>query len=367
MMPVESTADTALPGAVRGGVRYVFIGAGAVGSALGGLLTHTGSCDVLLVARGDHAQAMLENGLTVRCPDVAFTVPVQVSTTSDRVELTVDDVLVLTTKTHQAEAALTEWADAPVRDRAGQVIGRAADVLPVMTASNGVASEHIALRYFSRVIAVCVWFPVVMIEPGEVIVRGGPLRGVFHVGRYPVAAVDGGADRELLDRVARDWGAAGCPVERPIAVMEWKYRKLLSNLGNVLQALLGDSAGVDDVGQAAQDEARAVLHAAGIAVTADEEARTGWEPPGLSFAPVPGEPAQLGGSSWQSLVRGTGTIETDYLNGEIVLIARNIGRAAPVNARLTALARRVARQRLQPGSVSADELRAFVEARRREG
>jgi hypothetical protein len=71
--------------------------------------------------------------------------------------------------------------------------------------------------------------------------------------------------------------------------------------------------------------------------------KAGWQPEGLSLLPVPGEPAQLGGSSWQSLVRGTGTIETDFLNGEITLIARRLGRPAPINTRLTALARRAAR------------------------
>ena len=165
--------------------RYVFVGAGAVGSALGGLLAQRGS-DVLLVARGDHGRAMIDNGLTVRCPDTTFTLPVPVVTAPEQARLRVDDVLVLTTKTQQAEAAVNEWADVPVHGRDGTVAGRAADLLPIFTASNGVTSEEIALRYFQRVFAVCVWFPAVMIEPGEVIVRGAPLRGVFHIGRYGV-------------------------------------------------------------------------------------------------------------------------------------------------------------------------------------
>ncbi len=357
-------------------MRYVFVGAGAVGSALGGLLAHTGGADVLLVARGDHARAVLDTGLDVRCPDTAFTVRVDVVTTPEQVDLTVDDVLVLTTKTQQAEVALAEWADVPVRGRAGNTAGRAADVLPVLVAANGVAAEHIALRYFSRVFAVCVWFPTVMIEPGRVIVRGAPSRGVFHIGRYPDSAVDssahgsGGtgidtgndADSELLADIAVDWGRAGCLVRRPSAIMQWKYRKLLSNLGNVLQALLGDASTVADIQQAADEEAQAVLGAANIAVVSDEEAQVGWQPPGLSFLPVAGEPTQLGGSSWQSLVRGTGTIETDFINGEIVLIARQNRTTAPVNACLTALARRAAREGHKPGAISADELRTIVRA-----
>ena len=339
--------------------RYVFIGAGAVGSALGGLLSQQDT-EVLLVARGDHARVMSEHGLELRCPDTTFTATVPVVTSPEQAHLTVDDVLVLSTKTHQAEAAIGDWVDVPVHGHDGGVAGRAGDLLPILTALNGVASEDIALRHFARVFAVCVWFPTVMLEPGEVIVRGAPLRGVFHVGRYG-GVTHQAADASLLDDLARDWGAAGCVVRRPDAVMAWKYRKLLANVGNVLQALLGDTSGAEDIAEAAEAEARATLHAAGIPVVGDEESRAGWQPEGLSFLPVPGKPAQLGGSTWQSLVRGSGGIETDYLNGEIALIARRLGRTAPVNTRLTTLARRAAREGLRPGSISTGRLRAELD------
>ena len=52
-----------------------------------------------------------------------------------------------------------------------------------------------------------------------------------------------------------------------------------------------------------------------------------------------------GGSSWQSLARGTGAIEVDYLNGEIVWVGRCQGRDTPVNAALCELANRMARRR----------------------
>jgi 2-dehydropantoate 2-reductase len=338
--------------------RYVVIGAGAVGSALGGLLAQRGT-DVLLVARGDHGRAMAARGVTLRCPDSTFDVAVPVVAAPDEARLGVDDVLVLTTKTHQAEAALGAWSDVPVHGPAGDVVGRAADLLPVLTALNGVASEEIALRRFARVLAVCVWFPTVMISPGEVIVRTAPLRGVFHVGRYGVAA-DPREDTALLDGVERDWGAAGCVVRRPAAVMDWKYRKLLANVGNVLQALLGDVPGAEDIARDVEAEARAVLAGAGIGFVDDEESRAGWQPDGLSVLPVPGEPAQLGGSSWQSLMRGSGSIETDYLNGEIALVARRTGRAAPLNSRLCTLARLAAREGHRPGSMSPEQLRAAL-------
>jgi 2-dehydropantoate 2-reductase len=312
--------------------------------------------DVLLVGRGEHAARMAADGLTVRCPDTTLTLPVPVVTAPGQAHLTVDDVLVLATKTQQAEAAVGEWADVPVHQHDGSVAGRAADLLPMLVALNGVTGERIALRYVERVYGVCVWFPTVMVDPGEVIVRGTPQRGVFHVGRYG-ASPDPAADARLLDALSRDWEPAGCLVRRPDAVMEWKYRKLLANLGNVLEALLDDASGAKDVRRAAVAEARAVLDAAGIAVTGDDESRAGWQPDGLSFASVPDEPPGLGSSSWQSLARGSGTIETDFLNGEIARIGRMVGQPAPVNARLTALARRAAAHRARPGSLDPGELR----------
>ncbi len=67
-----------------------------------------------------------------------------------------------------------------------------------------------------------------------------------------------------------------------------------------------------------------------------------------------------GGSSWQSLERGLGTIETDYLNGEIVLLGRLFGVATPVNALVQRLAGEAARNKAAPGSYGASDLLAML-------
>ncbi|HWK17772.1 MAG TPA: ketopantoate reductase C-terminal domain-containing protein, partial [Solirubrobacteraceae bacterium] len=61
-----------------------------------------------------------------------------------------------------------------------------------------------------------------------------------------------------------------------------------------------------------------------------------------------------GGSTWQSVVRGTGSVETDYLTGEIVLRGRLIGAPTPVNELLQALARETVRDRHEPGWITAE-------------
>ncbi len=338
-------------------MRFVIIGAGAIGAGVGGLLAEQGE-DVVLVARGDHLRAMRENGLRLLLPDRQVQVRPPVAGSPEDLTLRADDVLVLTTKTHQAPDALAAWSGAPVTDEGGERIGTAGELLPILTALNGVASEEMALRWFARVIGVCVWMPAVLTAPGEVVVRSSPTRAILHASRHPAHLADDD-DTRLLAAVASSWGRAGIEVPLPEDVMPWKYRKLLGNLGNAVQALVGSQAGdADDVAEAARVEARALYEAAGIAVNSVESEEV-WRDR-LTVRPVPGAPEELGGSTWQSLQRGTGSAETDYLNGEIAAIAHRLGRRAPVNTALTELMREAVGHGRRPGDLSADELRRRV-------
>jgi 2-dehydropantoate 2-reductase len=69
-----------------------------------------------------------------------------------------------------------------------------------------------------------------------------------------------------------------------------------------------------------------------------------------------------GGSSWQSIARGTGDIESDFLNGEIVLLGRLHGVPTPANEALQALGNEMARAGLGPGSFSPDQVRLRIDA-----
>ena len=331
--------------------RYIIIGAGAVGGALGGRLVESGQ-DAVLVARGDHLSAMRDRGLRIRTPTMDVTVAVPAVAGPSEVRLTADDVLVIATKTQQLSTVLTTWADVEVHD-GDRVIGTAGERLPVFTATNGVAAEDQALRYFARVFGICVWTPAVRVRPGEVVVRGAPVSGVLHLGRVP--ASESVLDQQLLDRVQRDWTAAGFSIRRPDDVMPWKYRKLISNLGNVFEALVGSTEQLAGLVEAAETEARHVYDAAGIRCTGEAE-ETAARASGFTVQPVPGVTEQLGGSTWQLLTRGTGDIETDYLNGEISLIAHRCGLSAPINTALARLGRQAAAEGSRPGDLTADDL-----------
>jgi 2-dehydropantoate 2-reductase len=339
-------------------MRYVIIGAGAIGGSLAGRLAQHGSANrPLLIARSEHGAAIAASGLRLRDPDADVTIAVDVAAGPDDVTLRVDDVLVLATKTHQAETALLEWVDRPVMGVDGGISGTAGELLPVFTALNGVEAERLALRLFRRVFGVCVWLPAVHLSPGEVILRISPTSGAFIIGRYGADADD--SDRQLLTTLERDWTARTYTVHVVDDVMRWKYTKLLSNLGNGVQALLGAAPDSSPIVDRLREEAETIYRAAGIEWTSEAE-EAEWRGDVFHVRPVPGTPTELGGSSWQSIARGSGSIETDYLNGEIVLIARARGLTAPLNETIQRLSRQAAGARKRHSTLTVAELEALL-------
>ncbi|WP_427919307.1 ketopantoate reductase family protein [Streptomyces sp. cg40] len=326
-------------------MRYIIIGAGAVGGAVGGRLAGAG-CEVVLVARGAHRAALAGHGLRLKVPDgeSTYRLPV-VQEPVELGELRPDDVLLLTVKTQDSEAALAAWGPAPV---AGG--GTAAERLPVVCAQNGVESQRLALRRFRRVYGVCVWLPATFVEPGVVAAEGAPLTGILHLGRFPH-----GTDKTAR-LIAADLEKSR--FEAPVVpdVTRWQYSKLLGNLANAIEAVsgpLGSEESFAFYGRL-RAEGVAVLDAAGVAYTSAEEEK---EVRGDKIQLVEiGGVARGGGSSWQSLNRGTGTIEADYLNGEIALLGRLHGVPTPLNDLLQRLANGFARERRAAGSLPLDEL-----------
>src|SRR3984957_1242043 len=332
--------------------RYLIIGAGAIGGALGAGLTRAG-IPTVLIARGRHAETLASAGLTLRTPDGTFHTPVTAVPGAEDLRLTPDDVLVFATKTQQLDAALQQWVDQPVHGPDG-VVGTAGDLLPVLTALNGVVAEEKALRYFRQVFGVCVWLPAVHLEPGEVIVRSWPVAGQFHIGRWP-AALRTPADDEFLQRLAQAWAASGVRVNPVDDVSPWKYNKLLSNLGNAVGALSAEGADMSDVTAALRAEGEQVLRSAGIEFVSFEVSSAA-RADGPTPRAVPGRESGAGNSTWQSLSRNTGNVETDYFNGEIVRIANRHGIAAPINAALARIARDAVRNGLGPSGYSSMQL-----------
>jgi len=209
------------------------------------------------------------------------------------------------------------------------------------------------LRRFARVYGMSVLLPAGHVEPGLITAVSDPVAGVLMLGSYPA----GGSD-ETLDRISADLEASRFVAPVVPDIQYWKYAKLLRNLGNAIEALCGPLEGdpqAQQLRKLAVQEGIAVFRAAGIASAGNAEQKTYLDL--LNWGDVPDAP-RGGGSSWQSLTRGTGSIESDYLNGEIALLARLHGQSAPVNNRLQQLAAQAVATGAQPGSISAAQILA---------
>ncbi len=322
-------------------MRLVIIGAGAIGGVVGARLYESGS-EVLLLARGANHDAIASHGLTLETPDQRITLPIPVVRSPDDVTFTADDVVLIATKSQDTEAALEALREA------------APITTPVVCVQNGVENERVAARRFASVYGAVVMAPTAHLEPGVVQSYGTALTGEIDVGRYP-SGVD-----ERCYQICGALRAARFGSAPRTDIMRFKHAKLIANLGNAVQAICGPDSGADELLERVREEGRATLRAAAIEFAADDvtDVRGRWER--WKIGEIEGR-QRAGGSTWQSIVRGTGTIETDYLNGEIVLRGRQVGLPTPVNELLQALAHETLRDRHAPGWLSPDEVLARLD------
>jgi 2-dehydropantoate 2-reductase len=325
-------------------VRFVIYGAGAIGGTIGGRLFEAG-LDVTLIARGAHAQVLRTRGLELASVAGSAVLPVPTVEHPADAGLQAGDVVVLAMKSQDTPSALDALAAA--------VPGEVAGELAVVCAQNGVENERVVLRRLPRVYGMSVMCPATHLEPGRVLVHGSPVSGLLDLGRYPVAPAD-----DAGRAIAAALRGATFESEALDDIMRWKYRKLVMDLANAASAVCGPVDGLGPLVRILQDEGEACLAAAGIEVASREEdrARRGDK---LRIEPVEGD-RRVGGSSWQSLARGLGSVETDYLTGEVVLLGRLHGVPTPANALLQRLANEMARDRRPPGARSVAEVLAHL-------
>ncbi len=297
--------------------RYVIVGAGALGASLAAQL-HEHSIPYVLVARERQAGLLRERGLRYVRPSGEVVLHLEVATSEQLPVLEPDDVLVLTPKTQDLDAALTEWAWRPVSD------GRIVADLPVITVQNGLEAERQAARRFRTVLAASFNQAGAYVEPGVVEVRSFPAIAVVTIGAFP------DAPSELAEQVAAEWARAGYAAWAVEDISRWKAAKLVFNVNNAVDVFTGDAEQIATLKEGLVAEARAAFAGAGIDA-ADPSTERKVDASGFVVTPrAAGRPGGM--STWQSFAREDATgHELDYLNGEIVLLGRLHGVATPLN------------------------------------
>jgi 2-dehydropantoate 2-reductase len=315
-------------------MRIIIYGAGGIGSVVGGHLKRNGQ-EVILIGRAGHVGAIQKNGLKLVTPGETFVVRVPAVTAPDQIDFRPDDVVFMCMKGQNTEEALRDLR-AVVQD------------IPVFCLQNGVRNEEIAAQYFPRVYGAMVRIGAEYLTDGEVACRRDP-PGWLIIGEYP-----GGSD-SLCDAVAQKVRAGGFLAKVTEDVMPYKWGKLAANLGNAIDAISGSRGKEAElIAKAAGQEFSEILKQAGIFWISQEEVTREW--PEIARPPRGALKTLQFSSTWQSLTRQQGSVETEFLNGEIVRLARKLGRSAPVNEKLLQITQAMAVNQEKPGKYSLNQL-----------
>ena len=318
-------------------MRVIIYGAGGVGCVVGGYLARTGQ-EVILIGRPSHMQAINKDGLRLVTPTGTHTLRLQAVTAPQEVKFRPDDVVFLCVKAQSTEEAIRDLR-AVVQD------------IPIFCIQNGVSNEEIVAQYFPRVYGVMVInIGAIYINDGEVISRYDP-PGFMVIGRYPQ-----GTDR-LVERVVEELRAAEFHVLSTSDVMPYKWGKMIRNLTNTTSAICNTSRrDLSGIADAVQKELTMLLVEAGIRWVTDQELAS--DLPDFALPPR-GEvdvKSEVRGSTWQSLARQTGNVETEAFNGEVVRLAKKLGRQAPINEKLLEICLDMAAKKELPGKYTPAEL-----------
>lgn len=331
--------------------RIIVYGAGAVGSIIGGYLHKCGQ-ETLLVCSRWHAEAISQNGLKISGVQGNHKIDVPAVADISEIEFRDDDVVFLTMKTYDTEAAIDK-------------LGKDAGGLVAVCFQNAVRNEQFAAPHFARVYGGIVFFGAKYLEPGAVVHTADNSLGL---GLYPE-----GLD-ETVDTLSGILTRAGFSVTAYPNVMAVKWSKLFRNLNNALFAITGLSVleGIKYEESRSMmadllEEALRVVEAEGIEILPLE----GHQPPEKmveslrrpgerGFDIPPDEDTALRPSTWQDLYLKRGRTEVEYLNGEIVRLGEKHGIATPLNSLMVRVVNRMAREGVAPGAYKVGQLRAML-------
>jgi 2-dehydropantoate 2-reductase len=318
--------------------RFIVYGAGGIGSVVGGHLALAGN-DVVLIGRSGHMKAIRENGLKLIKPNGTNIIKIEAVDSPAEAKLSKNDIILLTMKGQNTESAI-------------QDLKRVISDIPVFCLQNGIRNEGIVSLTFPRTYGSRVNIGAVYMNDGEVICRRDP-PGWLIMGTYPR-----GTD-ELVGNVGETLRQSDFYVLVTSDVMPFKWGKLMTNLGNAVGAITnGNFRDTHQITQAAQEEAGKILKEAEIRWLSEEQIRQEWPDFGAKPRSVMNTEEQS--STWQSLGRQQGTVETDFLNGEIVRVAQRLGKAAPINESITRITLEMAIKKEKPGKYSAEELKHII-------
>lgn len=297
-------------------MKICVLGAGALGSSIGSVLTEAGEEVYLIDQWTDHVNAMNEHGLKVREGSTDKFVKVQGRTSCTGIG-PADLVIVLVKSFHTREAI----------EKAAPIIG---DKTMVMSLQNGLGNEETLGEVvgMERLIGGKTYVGGVLLGPGHIIAGTK--------GKYTYIGEMDGSITERITKVAEVFNRAGLltTVSENIVGMIWD--KLLINvatgaLAGITKLPYGGLYKIPEIRDcafAAISEGIAVASANGVKLSVED-------PEKIWLMAAEGLPDEFKTSMLQSLEKGQKT-EIDFINGSVVRWGEKSNIPTPVNKALVA-------------------------------
>lgn len=298
-------------------MKICFIGAGALGSSLGGTLAYHG-LDVTLVDQFQaHVDQINTSGLTLKEGNEIRNVRLKAATSTHG--LPVMDLVIVLVKSFGTKAAIQD---------ALPIIGP--DTL-VMSLQNGLGNEETIMEVVGpeRVIGGKTYAGGVFLGPGEVI--AGTVNKLTVIGEM------NGIITDRIKFVADTLTAHGLLTEISENIVGMIWDKLLINAATgavsaITRLPYGGLYNVQDVKDVALEaiaEGIQIAKAKGVALSVDD-------PAAIWYKAAAGLPYMFKASMLQSIEAGKAT-EVDFINGPIVRHGEILGIPTPVNKALVAM------------------------------
>jgi 2-dehydropantoate 2-reductase len=291
-------------------MRFLILGAGALGGYYGGMLLR-GGADVTFLVRPRRAAQLAEQGLVIKLPDGEYRTSVK-TVLSGNAGGTYDVVFVAG-KAYGLEAAITDFGRALASDGA---------VLPVLNGVNHLAilSEHFGT---ARILGGVVLFSVVLTPEGEISVPGvGP------TGRTSLGELTGERSARC-EEIRRALVAGGVPATVSDNILAEMWAKFCGFAGGTAVAVLTRAR----AGEVAASPAGEGFVAAALAETARVTTAEGYPPPAEIIDLYRGFFRQIGSAGAPSMlfdIENGRPTEAEHIFGDLVRRADRLGVEAPI-------------------------------------